>query len=116
MGDPETTSKPPKAEMKPGFNKPIAKGSKLPDYVNPDTRMAKGLDTEGKVVTVSLETLQEQYGKKDGLDRYTRIAKAGGFYDPNTEPTGSSFYPDLQLEGVNKDAREKVDEILNEKE
>lgn len=110
-------SKPDKAETKPGFNAPIKVGEKLPDYVAEDTRMAKGVAPDSKeIISLNLGVLQAKHGKKEGLDRYTRIAKAGGFYDPSTEPVGSTFFPDLQLEGMSKAAREAVDAILNEKE
>lgn len=113
---PEET-KPAKKEIKPGFASPISGSGAVPDHIHPETRMAKGIDPDTKErVSVNLSVLQAEFGKKEGLDKYTKIAKAGGFYDPNTEPTGSSFYPDLQLEGMDKDARAKVDAILTEKE
>lgn len=103
-------------ELKPGFASPIKAGDKLPDYVNPKTRMAKGFDAAGVMQTANLQALQSLHGKDAGLDLYISIAKAGGFYDPNMEPSGGAFYPDLQLEGMNKAAREAVDAILSEKE
>lgn len=117
MPEPEIST-PAKPEPK-GFDAPLPKSHKgaLPDHVHPETRMAKGVAPDSKeTVTVNLQALQAKHGKKEGLDRYARIARAGGFYDPSTEPVGSSFFPDLQLEGMDKDRRAEVDAILNEKE
>lgn len=107
-----------KVEIKPGFASPIAHTSgKVPDHIAEDTLMAKGIDPDTKKrVTVNLAALQAEHGEKKGKDLYTKIARAGGFYDPNTEPSGSDFFPDLSLEGMNKDARAKVDAILDAKE
>lgn len=122
MGEPVTVDSPVNASVKPeikaGFDSPIPKSHKGPlgDHIDPDTRMAKGIDPDVGMVTVNLSVLQAKFGKKEGLDRYSRIARAGGFFDPNSQPSGSSFFPDLGLEGMDKDAREKVDAILNEKE
>jgi hypothetical protein len=114
---PKTSAAP--VTSKPGFSAPIempASGN-VPEHIHPDTLMAKGIDPDTKQrVSVNLKTLQVEFGEKKGREMYGKIARAGGFYDPNVEPSGSEFYPDLQLEGLNKDARANVDAILNTKE
>lgn len=106
-----------KKEIKPGFDSPIAGRGAVPDHVHPETRMAKGIDPETKErVSINLLALQAEFGKKEGADKYARIANAGGFFNPNMESSGSAFNPDLSLEGLDKDARAKVDAILSEKE
>lgn len=109
----------PEQPVKPaGFDSPIPKSQKiLPDHIDPETRMAKGIAPDTKeMLAVNLGVLQAKHGKEEGLSRYTRIAKAGGFFDPSTEPVGSSYYPDLQLKGMDKDKLAAVEAILNEKE
>lgn len=98
-----------------GFSAPIAEGGKIPEHIAEDTLMAKGFDEEGKVVTVSLSVLKKLHGEKKGAEMYRKIAIAGGFFDPNTEPVGSNYAPDLSLEGMEKTARAKVDAILEGK-
>ena len=100
-----------------GFNAPIEHSGegRVPDHINPDTMMAKGVDPDKGLVTVNLQALKKQHGEKKGRELYNKIAIAGGFYDPNSEPVGSDFAPDLALEGMNKDARAKVDAILEGK-
>lgn len=107
-----------KPEKVAGFDSPLPRSVKsLPDHIAADTRMAKGIAPDSKeIITVNLSVLQAQHGKEAGLDRYKRIAVAGGFYDPNSEPSGSDFYPDLSLTGMDKKHRDAVNEILNEKE
>lgn len=107
-----------KPEKVAGFDAPVPRSTKsLPDHIAADTRMAKGIAPDTKeIVTVNLSVLQAQHGKEEGLARYKRIAVAGGFYDPNSEPSGSDFYPDLSLTGMDKKHRDAVNEILNEKE
>lgn len=110
--------KQPESKRPVGFDTALPKSVKsLPDHVAADTRMAKGIAPDTKeMVTVNLSVLQAQHGKEAGFDRYKCIAVAGGFYDPSSEPTGSSFFPDLSLTGMDKKHRDAVNEILNEKE
>lgn len=101
-----------------GFSGPIVDPGegKVPDHIHPDTLMAKGVDPDTKeVLAVSLAVLQHQHGEEKGLKLYGRIARAGGFGDPDQEPSGSHYFPDLSLEDLSKDARAKVDKILAEK-
>lgn len=120
MPEEQTSTAAPKAppKMNDGFSAPIADpgDGKVPDHIHPDTLMAKGIDPDtGELLTVSLAVLQKQHGKDKGLKLYGRIARAGGFGDPNSEPSGSVYFPDLSLEGMDKAARTKVEAILNEK-
>lgn len=105
-----------KVEAKPGFDKPIERsGGKLPDHIAEDTLMAKGFAPDTKErVSINLAALKAEFGDKKGREKYDRIAIAGGFFDPNSEPVGSNFLPDLSLDGMSKEARSKVDAILKE--
>lgn len=105
-----------RAEPKAGFETPIDhKGGKLPDYIHPETLMAKGIAPDSKErVSINLATLKAEFGDKKGKEKYAKIARAGGFYDPNVEPVGSEYAPDLSLEDMNKETRDKVDAILRE--
>lgn len=116
MAETEVVKQPEKVVA--GLTAPLDRSIKsLPDHVAADTRMAKGIAPDTKeMVTVNLSVLQAQHGKEAGLERYMRIAVAGGFYDPNSEPSGSDFFPDLSLTGMDKKHRDAVNEILNEKE
>lgn len=117
MSDPTVEGKKPKVEVKPGFASPIPGHGSVPDHVHPETRMAKGIDPETKErISVNLSALKAEFGNEVGFKKYSKIAKAGGFFDPSSEPVGSSFHPDLSLEEMDKDTRAKVDAILNEKE
>lgn len=114
---PEETDTKKAAKESKGFTAPIPDPGegKLPEHIHPETLMAKGISPDTKQrVSVNLSALKAEFGDKAGLAKYTKIAKAGGFFDPNTEPTGSSFYPDLDIEGLPKDIRAKVDAILKE--
>lgn len=102
-----------------GFSEPIpepGEGKSVPDHIHPDTLMAKGIDPDTReIVSVSLPVLQKKHGEKKGMRLYSKVAKAGGFLDPDMEVNlGSHFYPDLSLDGLSKDARAKVDAILEE--
>lgn len=105
-----------KAEKAAGFDKPIDhKGGKLPDHIHPETLMAKGIAPDSKErVSINLAAMKAEFGEVKGKQKYTKIAIAGGFYDPNVEPIGSDYAPDLSLEGMSKEARDKVDAILKE--
>lgn len=114
----ETTNKPKAPNARDGFNAPIKfDGEKnIPAHIHPDTLMARGVDPDTKeLVTINLSVLQHQHGPEKGLALYKRVAKVGKFFDPNAEPAGSEFYPDLQLEGMAPDVRANVDAILNQK-
>lgn len=116
MPEEKTDKKAEKTEPKPGFTEPIDSGTaRVPDHIDPETLMAKGIDPDTKEVkTVSLVVLQKQFGEKKGRDKYNKIAIAGGFFDPRSEPVGGSYLPDLSLEGIDSKAREKVDAVLKE--
>lgn len=122
MADEQVTSVNPKPakgnkEVMPGLTSPIEAptSGKVPDHIHEDTLMVKGIDPDTKErVAINLAALKKEHGDKKGLELYTKIAKAGGFLDPAIESRGGSeYYPDLSLEGMNKDARTKVDAILN---
>lgn len=104
-----------KAAKKEGFDKPIedpGDPSKIPPYIHPDTLMVKGVDPDtGRRVAVNLAALKYEFGEKKGLDKYTKIARVGGFLDPTP---GGEFYPDLTIEGIKPSLREKVDAILKQ--
>lgn len=114
MAENETNVKGKKAKVEgDGFNGPVNDDGRIPDHINPDTLMAKGIDPDVGLITVNRQVLQKQHGEKKGADLYRKIAVAGGFYDPQSEPSGSEFYPDLSLEGMDKNHRAKVDAILS---
>lgn len=113
----ETKSEAKPTANKAGFDKPISDPGegKIPDHIHPDTLMAKGVDPDTKQrVSVNIAALRAEFGEKKGTDKYNRIAVAGGFFNPNAEPAGSGFTPDLQLEGMKPSLREKIDAILKE--
>lgn len=123
MSDSQATSNPkPTAPLKganvrDGFTGPIKFDGEqnIPAHIHPDTLMAKGVDPGTKeLITVNLLVLQHQHGPEKGLELYKRVARVGKFFDPNSEPAGSDFYPDLQLEGMASDVRANVDAILNQ--
>lgn len=120
MSDPTLDQKPSKpAKVNDGFTAPIDDPGegKVPEHIHPDTLMAKGVDPDTKErVAISLAVLKKEHGEKKAKVMYRKIAVAGGFFDPNVEPMGSDFAPDLSLDGMNKEARAKVDAILNAKE
>lgn len=104
-------------ETKAGFDKPIedpGDPAKVPSHIHPETLMVKGIAPDSKErVAINLDALKYEFGDKKGLDKYKKIAVAGGFHDPNQTPAGEQFYPDLSLEGMKPSAREKVNAILN---
>lgn len=105
------------AISKPGFDKPIPDPGegKVPDHIHPETLMAKGIDPDTKQrVSINLAVMKEEFGEKKGTEKYNKIAVAGGFFNPNAEPVGSGFTPDLQLEGMKPSLRAKIDDILKE--
>lgn len=105
----------PPTEVKPGFASPIEGTGHVPDHIHPDTRMAKGIDPDTKQrIAINFAALKAEHGEKKATELYRKIALAGGFLDPNLEPRGSDYRPDLSLEGMDKDARAKVDAILSE--
>ena len=118
MPEPQANpSTPPTGKVRDGFSAPIEDPGegKVPEHIHPDTLMAKGVDPETKeTVTVNLAVLQKKHGEKKGRALYDRVARLGGFFNPNEEPQGSNFAPDLQLEGVDKKLRGELDAILNE--
>lgn len=105
------------ATQKLGFDQPITDpgDGKVPDHIHPDTLMAKGVDPETKQrISVNLAALKAEFGDKRGVEKYNKIAVEGGFFNPNAEPAGSGFTPDLQLEGMKPSLRQKIDAILKE--
>jgi hypothetical protein len=108
--------KEPKAKAIDGMTKPIDPSKGIPPHISEHTLMVKGVDPDTKErVTISLAALQFELGAEKGLDKYSRIAKAGGFLDPSIESRGGSHYfPDLSLDGMEQKARDRVDAILKE--
>lgn len=98
--------------------KPVPEGEPVPPHISEHTRIMKGIDPDsGKRIAVSLHALQFEHGDEKGLELYGKIARAGGFLDPNIESRGGSdYYPDLSLDDIDPKARERVNAILNEKE
>lgn len=106
-----------KAVKREGFDAPIADPGegKVPDHINEHTLMVKGFDPHTKErMTVSLAALKHEFGDKLGLAKYKRIAKFGGFFDPGVFSVGDDYAPDLSLEGLAKDVRQRVDAVLKE--
>lgn len=100
-----------------GFTAPIADpgDGQLPEHIHEDTLMAKGIDPDTKqMVTVSLSVMKAKYGEAKGLKLYQKIARAGGFFDPMSEAVGSSYSPDISLEGIDPKVRTRIDAILKE--
>lgn len=98
-----------------GFTAPIADPGEgnVPDHINEHTLMVKGIEPDTKErLAVSLVALKKEFGDEKGLEKYKKVARLGGFFDPNFQPGGEAFYPDLVLEGMNPDIRAKVDAIL----
>lgn len=107
-----------KKEVKEGFDKPIkdpGDPSKIPAHIHPDTLMVKGIAPDSKErVAINLEALKYEFGERDGLAKYKKIARAGGFLDTNQTPTGENFYPDLSLDGLKPAVRKEIDAILTQ--
>lgn len=114
MPDPEITSAP-KAGAVTGIDKPFTGKDVNRDGIDDETGFFLGVSPDNNQrITVNLAAMKAQFGDKAGFDKYKRIAVAGRFFNPDAEPVGSDFFPDLQLEGMKSSIREKVDAILNE--
>lgn len=119
MADEKKTDKPEtRAVKKEGFDKPIedpGDPSKVPSYIHPETLMVKGIAPDSKErVAINLEALKYEFGEKVALKKYGKIARAGGFLDPNQSPSGEQFYPDLSLDGLKPSVRQEIDAILKQ--
>lgn len=117
MAEEQTSTSAPKATTKAndGFSGPIPVpvGEEVPDHIHPVTLMAKGFAPDSKKqVAVSLAVLQFQHGDEKGKAIYDHVARVGGFFDPNSEPRGSNFTPDLQLEGMDPKVASQILDIL----
>src|SRR5687768_1219100 len=103
-------------EKKAGLDKPIndpGNSAKVPTYIHPDTLMVKGIAPDSKErVTVNLDALKYEFGDKRGLTKYKKIARAGGFLDP--DQSGHQFLPDLSLEGLQSSIKQEIEKILKE--
>src|SRR5262245_22919019 len=114
---PEEKPEKTKTEVMPWLSKPIDGSGKIPDHIAEDTLMVKGIDPDTKQrFSIHLPALLKEHGEKKGRDLYIKIAKAGGFLDPNIESRGgNAFWPDLDLESIG-DAKAKADveKILKE--
>jgi|SRR5215831_8917508 len=110
----EETSVPSKsAKANDGFNGPIPDpgDSPVPDHIHPETLMAKGVDPDTReTVAASLAVLVHQHGAEKGRKIYNKVAKAGGFFNPDQQ--AYDFTPDLQLEGLADDTRKALEAIL----
>lgn len=106
------------AGKKAGFDAPIADpgdSSKLPVYIHPDTLMVKGIAPDSKErVAINLDALRYEFGDKKALEKYKKIARTGGFLDPNQTATGEQFFPDLSLDGLKPAVRQEIDAILKQ--
>jgi hypothetical protein len=103
-----------------GFDVPVkqVEGKPLPAHVSEHTLMAKGIDPDTKErLTISLDALKAEFGEEKAAKIYSKAAVAGGFLNPDIESRGGSHYfPDLSLDGMNPEARKRVDAILSAKE
>lgn len=109
-------------EAKPkleGLEKPIKDPGegRVPAHIHEDTLMVKGIDPDTKErIAINLDALKAEFGEKAGVKKYGKIARAGGFFDPNTIPSGENYYPDLSLDGMKPSVRQEVDKILKAEE
>lgn len=107
-----------KAAKKEGFDKPIedpGDPSKVPAHIHPETLMVKGIAPDSKErVAINLDALKYEFGEKKAMQKYAKIARAGGFLDPNQTPAGEHFYPDLSLDGLKPSVRQEIDNILRQ--
>lgn len=112
----ETAKSDAKTAKKEGFDKPIkdpGDPSKVPAHIHPDTLMVKGIAPDSlERVAINLDALKYEFGDKAGLAKYKKIARAGGFLDPNQ--SGHEFFPDLSLDGLKPTVRKEVDAILTQ--
>ena len=77
------------------------------------TRERVGIDPEtGAIVSVSPVTLMAAKGldRKEAWELYARIAKAGGYFNPDAEPM--DYQPDLALKGLKGKQKEAVEKLL----
>ena len=76
-----------------------------------DERVGVAPET-GEIVSVTVETLMAAKGlsEKDAGALYARIAKAGGFFNPDSEPY--DYRPALGIHGLKGKQREAVDKLL----
>jgi len=103
-------SKPAKAD---GFNGPIPDpgDGQVPDHIHPETLMAKGIDPDTReTVAASLAVLVHKHGEEKGRQVYRKVAKVGGFFNPDQQ--AYDYAPDLQLEGLDPEKRKAVDAVL----
>lgn len=54
---------------------------------------------------LTLEGLKEEFGAEEGARLYAEAARAGGFFDPDTDKTANR--PPLDLTGLRRDADDK---------
>ena len=108
-------TKPTKAAKLEGFDAPIKSTENVPEHISEHTLMVKGIDPETKKrEAVSLAALKAEFGDDKGRAKYNKIAKAAGFFDPLVDSAAHEFFPDLSLDGLNKDAQARVAAILSE--
>jgi hypothetical protein len=116
--DKPTTAAKPSVSSRTGLTTPFPEG-KLPEGVDEETRLFHGVDPEtNERVTVTLEGLKAEFGKKVGEEKYLAIAGiAGGsvFFNPKAEAT--NYRPPLGISGLTKAEHKKaVADILAAKE
>jgi hypothetical protein len=77
------------------------------------TRERVGISPEtGEIVSVSPATLMAAKGldRREAWELYARIARAGGYFNPEAEPT--EYQPDLPLKGLKGKQKEAVEKLL----
>jgi|SRR5215831_6370567 len=109
----ETQTPSKSAKANDGFSGPIPDpgDGQVPDHIHPDTLMAKGIDPDTReTVAASLAVLVHQHGPEKGRKIYNKLAKIGGFFNPDQQ--AYDYAPDLQFEGLAADKRKELEGIL----
>lgn len=75
-----------------------------------DAEPREGFDEKGERRSVTLASLQKEFGEKRGEVMFTKIAEAGGFGHPRDLPSDAA----LDLTGLSGKRKEEVQIILGE--
>jgi hypothetical protein len=73
-----------------------------------------GFNDKGERVSLTYEGTLEEFGADRGAIIYGDVARAGGYFDPNTE--SANYRPPLDLSGLKGKAKEQVEYSLAGKE